>query len=144
MTLPSLGTSPSNKEFKSLSEVVSNHLDSQISTLNEELQNTTLEDLTTDIEEEINTKIIEKLDQISMVKEDPLLCSFDARDLNLFSIKIRLKKSRSKFAGVLCRNYKKTVNMKLSVNKASFPKKVKLFYFDTPSPDDGIKQHLRK
>lgn len=146
MTLPNLGTSPSNKEFKSLSEVVSNHLDSQISALNAELKNTTLDDdLKNDIfEEELNTQIIEKINQISIVKEEPLLCSFDAQDLNLFAIKIKLKKSRSKFAKVLCRSYKRSLNTKLSVNKQSLPKKIKLFNFDTPSPDDGIKRHLKR
>lgn len=143
MTLPSLGTSPSNKEFKSLSEVVSHHLVSQISALNDKLQSTSLEDHH-DLVEERNTKIEEKLDQISMVKKHPLSCSFDTRDLNLFSIKIKLKKSRSKFARVLCRNYKKSFNMKLSVNKENLPKKVKFFNFHTPSPDDGIRQHLKR
>lgn len=140
-----LGTSPNNREFKSLSEVVSEHLDSQMSAINEELINIKLE-------EEISTKVIEKIDKLSIIQDDPfvsikrhedisLLCSFDVRPF--LKTDVSLKKAHSKFAKIFCRNFKKPY-VKITKTKLIVPKKIKFFTFDIPSSDDGIRQHLKK
>lgn len=143
MTLPKLGSSPSNKEFKSLSEVVSEHLDSQINALNEKLKKTKFdEELKSDGPNvEIDKEIVQKIEQLKIIKDEPLPCSFDARDL--LKIKIKLLKRRSTLAKVLCTNYRSSP-IKLRRLKPDFPKRIKLFDFKTPSPDDGIKQYLKR
>lgn len=144
MTLPNLGSSPSNKEFKSLSEVVSNHFDSQILTLNEGVKKTTLEDETNrcipDVESNTND-LIKQIERVHIHQDQPLPCSFDSRDL--LKIEFKLKKKRTRFAYVLGRKYKRSV-IKLSVNRSVVNKKIKLFDFSTPSPDDYVRQHLKK
>lgn len=143
MTLPKLGTSPSNKEFKSLSEVVSEHLDSQINVINEKLKMTTLEEETKNdtLDVQIDKEIAKEIEQIKIVKDEPLPCSFDSRDL--LKVRTCLLKCRSKLGKALCTNYRRSLR-KLPKGKQIIPKRIKLFQFKTPSPDDGIRQHLKR
>lgn len=147
LALPQLGTSPNNTEFKSLSEVVANHLDIQINALNVELKNTTLEDVN-------SSDLVEKVDQITINQESTidkisknidtdisLPYGFDAS--HLMRIHLKLLKPKTQFANVLCKKYKRAV-FKLNVTKKMTPKRIKIFDFNVPSPDDGIKVHLKK
>lgn len=123
-------------EFKSLSEVVSNHLDSQITALNEELKNITL-----DVEEKANNGFVQQIEQLKIIEDESLPCNFDSKDL--LEVQMKLVKTKTNFARVLCRKYKRSV-LKLTVLQNVVPKKIKIFDFAAPSPDDGIKRYLKK
>lgn len=141
MNSTDLSSPLNNKEFKSLSEVVSNHLDSQIVTLNEELKNITLQKESTcaTSKEQLNIDLLNSIDLLNIVEDKPLLCSFDSKDF--LKNDFKLKKSRTKFAKVLCRHYRKLV---LKLSKKEVSKKMKTFYFNTPSPDDFVRKNLRR
>lgn len=139
-SIPNFGSSPSNREYKSLSEVVSNHLETQVSALNEELKNASLNDETeTVLIDEINSITINE--PLDIIEIKPLPCSFDVR--YLMKVKCKFSKRPTSFARVMCKHYSRPVS-KVSSGKKLLNKRIKIFEFNTPSPDDGIKQYLRK
>lgn len=141
-TLPNLSSSPSNKEFKSLSEVVSDHLDSQILILKEQFKDTTLEDETKNLNFETNEDdLIKKIEKVDISKDEPLPCSFDSS--HFMKLRPKLQKNRTHFAYLLCKRYKRSV-LKSPIKTTMIPRKIKVFTFDTPSPDDFIKRHLKR
>lgn len=107
------------------------------------MKKTTLEEETKNniLDIQIVEDIVQKIEHVKFVKCESLPCSFDSRIL--LKTETSLLKCKSKFAKVLCINYKRSP-INLQKKKHIIPKRIKLFEFKTASPDDSIKQHLKR
>lgn len=120
--------------------MVTDHLDFHIASLNLDHNIVLCQEIPI-VKTNHEDNIINRIENLNIGNDENLLCNFDCK--NLVNVQFKLKKSRTKVAQLLCRKYNRPI-VRLIMDKDVLSKKIKVFHFNTPSPDDGIKCHLKK